>query len=58
MGSIETLRDFTTDFLIVEFENENILYSMTLENIRSAEEWSSVIVSYLDRLSGYEEKYS
>jgi hypothetical protein len=57
MGSIEILKDLTADLLIIEFENENILYSMTFENIKNIEELSDVITDFLKKLEDCERKY-
>jgi hypothetical protein len=57
MGSIEILRDLTTDLLIAEFESEDILYSKTYESISHTEALKEIIQNYLQEVDRFEAKY-
>ncbi len=57
MGSIEVLKDLTTDLLIVEFRSEDIIYSKTFEKINDNEELNNIIQQYLQEFDECENKY-
>ncbi len=54
MGSIEILKDLTTDLLIVEVDSEDIIYSKTYENIKNDDELKDIIQNYLEIIESYE----
>lgn len=57
MGSIEILRDLTTDLLIADFESEDILYSETYETISNTEGLKEIIQKFLQEVDRFEAKY-
>ncbi len=57
MGSIDVLKDLTTDLLIVEFESEDIVYSKTYENVNNDNELYNIIQKYLQKVETYEKNY-
>ena len=55
MGSIEILKDFTTDLLVVEFESEEVLYSETFNAVFGVEELREIIDKFLIKIDAIEQ---
>ncbi len=57
MGSIEILKELVTDLLIVEFDNEKIIYSKTLGSVSNMDELIIILSEYFCRMVDIEKKY-
>ncbi len=50
MGSIEILKELTTDFLIIEFESEDVVYSECYDSLSSSNDLKAVLSSFLNKM--------